>query len=139
MTDAIDGQFRGAWAIVTDVRASARAFALAKGSYQQDIVQGRESVSGSTLRGAAKAWGARYRRSRDNLFDRFDHAGVEYYVVRSVRRGPGIPSRHYLCLGPIPDGYREVPPRFGYVPRLMTADQRAAHEFAADCSEEVAS
>ena len=52
------------WVIVTSQKDYAKACALAKGSYQQGLLDGRENLSGSTLRGKAKQYGGRYAQSR---------------------------------------------------------------------------
>jgi hypothetical protein len=56
------------------------ASSLANGSYQRDLVDGLEAVSGSTLRGNAKKYASRYRASREALFARFDAAGLPYSI-----------------------------------------------------------
>lgn len=62
----------------TDSTPTARAIALdlARGVYQQNVVLGRENLSGSTLRGKARGYGARYAASRANLRDRLRTAGL---------------------------------------------------------------
>ena len=59
------------------VAASDIALALARGSYQRDIAQGRANVSGSDLKGKAWLWGAAYARSRKAFLKRAAAAGVE--------------------------------------------------------------
>lgn len=71
--------------IDTDNRATALRLALPaavvdaihgapKGSYQEGLVAGREAWSGAGLRGAARAWGGAYARSRAHLAERIDAA-----------------------------------------------------------------
>ncbi len=59
------------------------AMRCARGIYQRGIVEGRESLSGSTLTGKAREWGGTYARSRANLIDRMRAAGLAV----SERRG----------------------------------------------------
>ena len=53
----------------------AAALPLARGSYQVALLRGNESLSGSTLKGRAKTWGARYHESRLSLLARLRAAG----------------------------------------------------------------
>ena len=48
---------------------------LARGSYQRDLLLGRENLSGSTLKGRARQWGARYHAHRMALLARLRAAG----------------------------------------------------------------
>ena len=59
------------------VAASDIALALARGSYQRDIAEGRAALSGSDLKGKARLWGAKYARSRRTFLARAEAAGVE--------------------------------------------------------------
>lgn len=74
-----------------------RATTIAKGTYQDDIVTGRESLSGSTLSGKARSYGGRYKASRLALFAALRAAGVEHYVTREKT------GKLVLCWG-TPDG-----------------------------------
>lgn len=74
----------GSWT-VGSADALRLARTLARGYYQAAIIDGREASSGSTLRGKAKKWASRYARSRANLYDRMESAGLR--VVR-VETGP---------------------------------------------------
>lgn len=58
--------------IAPDVAASFVRAALvqARGSYQRALLEGDETWSGSTLKGKAREWGARYDRSRRELVHR---------------------------------------------------------------------
>jgi hypothetical protein len=44
--------------------------ACARGCYQRDLLEGRETWSGSSLRGKATKWRLHYKWSRDNLIAR---------------------------------------------------------------------
>jgi hypothetical protein len=46
------------------------ALKLAKGNYQRNILLGYEAISGATLRGRARSYCGRYRRSAENLIRR---------------------------------------------------------------------
>lgn len=48
---------------------------LARGSYQRDLLLGRENLSGSTLKGRAREWGSRYHAHRAALLARLRAAG----------------------------------------------------------------
>jgi transposase InsO family protein len=56
--------------------AFATAMGVARGAYQKNILQGYESLSGSTLRGKAARWIGRYRQSSEMLLYRVRAAGV---------------------------------------------------------------
>jgi len=47
-------------------------YACAKGSYQSDLLDGRENWSGSSLKGKASSFGKHYACSRSNLLDRIN-------------------------------------------------------------------
>ena len=64
------------WTIVTDQFEFKKALKQVKGSYQEDLLYGYENLSGSTLRGTAKNWGGKYKRSRENLLARLTANGV---------------------------------------------------------------
>lgn len=66
------------------VMTQVEADRYARGSYQQAILDGVEAYSGSTLKGRAKKWAPKYRRSADTLIDRLASAG---FVVR-FEKGP---------------------------------------------------
>jgi hypothetical protein len=65
----------------------------AKGVYQRNLLHGVESWSGSTLRGAAKAWSSKYCASRKALLQRIAANGV---VVRMVKANKGR-HRYEFC------------------------------------------
>jgi len=49
-------------------------YRTSRGTYQAHLLQGRESWSGSSLKGEASLWGARYAESRANLLARVAEA-----------------------------------------------------------------
>jgi len=57
-------------------QATEAALRIARGTYQKDIVTGREAWSGASLRGAAKLYGSKYKASRLNLLSRIQSAGI---------------------------------------------------------------
>src|SRR5690606_38439817 len=59
-----------------------RALALCKGTYQENLLRGIESLSGATLKGRAKQFWARYRASRENLLARMTEAGIPWREER---------------------------------------------------------
>lgn len=50
--------------------AFALAMPMARGCYQRALLHGQEALSGATLRGKAKKYGAHYAASRKNLLRR---------------------------------------------------------------------
>lgn len=58
------------------------ALALCRGHYQEAVIRGSEALSGATLRGRARAYGARYRESRENLLSRMSAAGIPWREER---------------------------------------------------------
>ena len=63
-------------------KAFERALSLCKGRYQEDVIRGIESLSGATLRGRAKQYGAQYKKSRENLLKRMTEAGIPWREER---------------------------------------------------------
>jgi len=61
-----------------------KALDLCKGRYQENLIRGIESLSGATLRGKARQYGAQYKRSRENLLKRMTQAGIPW----KEERGP---------------------------------------------------
>jgi hypothetical protein len=61
---------------VLDDDAYEKALTLARGCYQQNLLRGVESLSGATLKGRAKDYGARYQASRAHLLTRLHAAGI---------------------------------------------------------------
>lgn len=68
------------WTEVRDEAAHVAALRLARGAYQRAILWGGEAVSGSTLRGKARTYGARYQRSTDALLERMTAAGIPWAI-----------------------------------------------------------
>jgi len=66
------------WTLYTDPKLQEAALALARGSYQRDLLLGSEAWSGSTLKGKAKQWGASYNSSRNELLKRLTAAGIPH-------------------------------------------------------------
>lgn len=91
------------WTEATD-RAYALALSLTKGSYQRGIVEGYEALSGSTLRGRAKNYGAHYAKSRDAFLKRCRAAGIAIAIharahgkkilVLTMNEEPIVPLAH---------------------------------------------
>lgn len=59
-----------------------KAIALCRGTYQENLIRGLEALSGATLRGKAGIYGARYRKSRENLLSRMSAAGIPWHEER---------------------------------------------------------
>jgi hypothetical protein len=74
------------WTIFRTRTAHAAALGLARGCYQRGLLAGWEAWSGSTLRGKAAHWGARYARSRGGLLSRMRDAGIPIEWRRDGRR-----------------------------------------------------
>lgn len=82
-----DALERNTWAVYTG-DARNKALRVAKGAYQRALICGQESLSGSTLRGEARRWGAQYARSRDAVLERIqDQTDVSVYEIRRPRGG----------------------------------------------------
>lgn len=67
---------------ILDPNAHAVALSCARGCYQRNLLRGRESLSGSTLRGKARRFGGRYAASRESLLSRVRAAGVAVSETR---------------------------------------------------------
>jgi hypothetical protein len=74
------------WTLVRDLAAHQAALKLARGTYQQNLLLGFEAWSGSTLKGAARGWGARYYASRTALSARLREAGIPVALETIGRR-----------------------------------------------------
>jgi len=90
---------RTTWTECHDDDAHQRAYELARGTYQRNIIDGVENLSGSTLRGKASEYGARYAASRRNLLARMTAAGIPW-SERTAEHGARV-----LVIGtsPAPD------------------------------------
>jgi hypothetical protein len=64
------------YSMILDPAALDSALALCRGDYQANLIRGTESLSGSTLKGAAKRWGGRYLASRRAILLRMTEAGI---------------------------------------------------------------
>ena len=71
------------WACVSE-SAYEVAAKLVRGCYQQALLNGNESLSGSTLRGKAARYGAHYARSRAAFLARCRRAGLEVVILRQA-------------------------------------------------------
>jgi len=100
------------WTIVTDSAALDSALKLARGTYQEALLLGRESLSGSTLKGKASRYAGRYRASRDNLLARMSAAGVPWTEIRGDHNKRilviGRAATAAAALGASPAAVREV-------------------------------
>jgi hypothetical protein len=72
--------------------------AVTRGSYQEGIVMGWESLSGATLRGKARRWSGRYAASRRALLARMTAAHIPWREAR------GSHGRRVLVIGAGPVG-----------------------------------
>ncbi|MGN6106313.1 MAG: hypothetical protein ACTHU0_14495 [Kofleriaceae bacterium] len=54
----------------------------ARGVYQRALLAGTEAWSGATLQGAARRYGYWYARSRANLIERIERAGISVELER---------------------------------------------------------
>ena len=70
-----------------------RVAACARGTYQSDLLDGKQAWSGATLRGKAREYGASYQESRGSLLRRLRDAGLSLQWV-SVQPG----GRHILVV-----------------------------------------
>ena len=80
---------------IRDAESYALALAACRGTYQRNVVEGVEALSGATLRGAARAWGGRYAASRRALLARLTAAGVPWCEAR------GDHGRRILVIGAV--------------------------------------
>ena len=62
--------------IIVDEEQHKKALSLAKGCFQENLLNGYECLSLATLKGNAKKYGGRYRESVNNLLDRLTNNGV---------------------------------------------------------------
>lgn len=81
------------WVRIADEDAHGRALELARGAYQEALLSGGQALSGSTLRGKARYYGAQYAVSRRRLLARLTANGVPW----SEERGPH--GRRVLVIG----------------------------------------
>jgi hypothetical protein len=67
--------------------------AQARGQYQRDLLNGHETWSGSSLKGKASSYGARYAESRQNLLARINDALPDWYDADTKLVYGGTPKR----------------------------------------------
>lgn len=73
----------------TSDNAKAAALRCARGSYQRALLNDAEAWSGAGLQGKARQYGASYYRSRKNLLERLETAGLQpvtLYLSRQHNR-----------------------------------------------------
>ncbi len=85
------------WVLVVDPKVQEEALTLAASSYQRALLLGEENLSGSTLKGKAKYYGATYARSRKDLLSRMSDAKVPWREAVTHDHG-----RRILVLGNLP-------------------------------------
>lgn len=81
------------FSVINDKEIFEKALKLAKGSYQRNILNGYESLSGSTLTGKAQKYSGRYRQSSQNLIKRCQQNGL---LVREIT---GEHNKRILVIG----------------------------------------
>lgn len=81
------------YAIINCEATLEAALKLAKGSYQADILRGREALSGATLRGKAANYSSSYKASSRNLLARCKAAGL------NVREEIGSHNKRLVVIG----------------------------------------
>jgi hypothetical protein len=64
-----------------------QAMTVARGCYQRALIQGTETLGGSTLRGRARSYTGRYEQSARSLLRRLREAGVAHHVQLGPRGG----------------------------------------------------
>lgn len=69
------------------MNAKVQALKLARGSYQRSLIEGYETLGGSTLRGKAKTYSGHYRQSARNLIGRLKANGIDYKINLGPRGG----------------------------------------------------
>jgi hypothetical protein len=76
------------WSHIKNQTTLDSALKLARGSYQRAILRGEQCLSGADLRGNAKSYIGKYRKSSQNLIARCQAAGLNVFesVGRNNRR-----------------------------------------------------
>lgn len=110
------------WTICEDLEVRALALRQCRGVYQRNLIDGVESLSGSTLRGKAASYSGRYRESRDNLLARCRAAGI---VVGEERGSKG--KRILVLSWPFATRPVSGPLRKGEIRRRMWAGSDNVH------------
>ena len=82
---------------IDDICADILASGIRLGDYQRDLLLGRARWSGADLKGNARKWGGRYKRSRDRVADLIrDEAARKGVAVRwlggTAKEGPLRPE-----------------------------------------------
>lgn len=78
-------KYDGSFSIAYSPHALLAAHVLAESAYQSDLLNGRQSLSGSTLKGKAFQYAASYAKSRARLLERMTAAGIEHSEVIGPR------------------------------------------------------
>ena len=73
-----------------------RALQLAKGSFQQALVEGTAYLGGKGLRGKAKQYASSYYHSAYNFLLRLKEAGIPYRIEQGPRGGSFSSKLHIL-------------------------------------------
>ena len=81
------------YAIINDTAVLDQALSLCRGSYQRDVLLGRESLSGSTLKGKAKSYGGKYKASAASILRKCQLAGL------AVREESGPHNKRLVVVG----------------------------------------
>ena len=81
------------YAIINDTAVLDKALDLCRGSYQRDVLLGRESLSGSTLKGKAKSYGGKYKASAASILRKCQQAGL------NVREESGLRGKRLVVIG----------------------------------------
>lgn len=103
------------YTIYTDQESYDKAKSLTRGDYQEGLIAGDESWSGSTLRGAAKNWSSRYRASREGLLERLRANDVPHEFIRGPRgQGTLVIGRLNNRTRDLIEGIVRVYERLGY-------------------------
>lgn len=87
---------------ILDPEAYDAAKKLARGCYQRDLLDGVESLSGSTLKGKAARYGGFYAVSRTNYLKRLRAAGIHV----TEERGPK--GKRILVIGKYPTSWEHL-------------------------------
>lgn len=66
------------YSIIKNEDEKEKALALAKGSFQENLIYGSEALSLATLKGKARYYGAKYAQSRNNFLRRLTDNGVKW-------------------------------------------------------------
>lgn len=81
------------YAVIHDQTVLEAALGLCRGSYQRNILLGREALSGATLKGKAKQYGGRYKASAASIIAKCQRAGLP------VREESGPHGKRLVVIG----------------------------------------